>query len=72
MLPCKKLCPSCQFKIQEVIEKEDSEENNDECSGNGDDDDINDLEQIFSMYCTKNEVFYYGNYGYGHSYWRNP
>ena len=48
LIPCQKLCPLC-VSIQEIIETEHSEENNDECNSDGEDDDINDLEQTFTM-----------------------
>lgn len=49
LIPCQKLCPLCCVSIQEIIETEHSGENNDECNSDGEDDDINDLEQTFTM-----------------------
>ena len=44
-----KRSPSYRVSIQEINEKEDSEENNDECNSDGDNDGIKELEETFVM-----------------------
>lgn len=50
LIPGQKLCPSCRVSIQEINGKRDCEENDDERNRYGDNDGINESEEIFVLF----------------------